>query len=250
MKLFVMVLSLLSERYLVHSISFTRFNWFSDYYNSIKAKLPPKALFFNPWILMAIIILPLILSTALVFFLIGHKLYGLPGFLLNFIIFYYCLGPNNPFYAIRDDRSEEAREKEAANYFVQVNDQLFAVILWYILLGPIAVLTYRLISLCRNYEDTADLAKTLTNWLNWIPARLMVLLCLLVGNFQKAFQSFTRHFFSLPEKNSELISTVCLLAARSTDEEKVEVPYAENLIEHAVLVFLVLVAFFTMVAWL
>lgn len=250
MKLFVMVLSLLSERYLIHSISFSRFNWFTSYYRNLKERLPPQPVFSNPWVILAIIVLPLVLTTALVYYLVGHRLYGLPGFLLNLFIFYYCLGPVNPFYPLREDSSEEGQEAEVANYFVKVNDQLIAVIFWYICLGPIAVLAYRLISLCKDYADTAELATTLTNWLNWIPARLTAFLCLLVGNFQRGFKYLTSQFFSVPENNAELISSVCMLAARNTDDEKIELPYAESLIEHALLVFLVLVAIFTMVAWL
>ena len=88
MKLLVILLCLLSERYLVHAVSHLRFNWFSSYCNKINQYLPQNNLFLNPIIFLAIIMLPLIVMVWLIFFIVGHALFGFLAFVLNLLIFY------------------------------------------------------------------------------------------------------------------------------------------------------------------
>jgi len=192
--------------------------------------------------------LPLILISGLALFIADELLLGFIAFLLNLMLFYYCLGPHNPFYPFREEIDEENSELALGRYFAQVNGQLFAVIFWYVLLGALGVLSYRLISLSRKQKLTANLATILTNILDWIPARINVLLFLLVGNFQKGFHFYTQKFISSPENNELLLSEGGLLAARTNENEPVQLPYGENLVEHAIIVYLVLIALFTLVA--
>lgn len=250
MKLFVIVLCLLSERFLVHAVSNTRFYWFSSYFTKICQRLPQTKLFLNPMLILVIVLLPLVILLGLVLSIFNHLLFGFISLLLNLAIFYYCLGPNNPFYPMRQESAEENSEIEAGHYFAKVNGQLFAVVFWYIVAGALGALIYRLISLCKEQIVTAKIATQITNVLDWIPVRLTVLLYLLVGNFQRGFHFFAQKFFSLPENNDVLLNDGGLLAARTTENEPVQMPYAESLVEHAMIVYLVFLAFFTLVAWL
>lgn len=250
MKLFIIVLCLLIERFLPHKISYSRFYWFSDYFSALRQKLPLTPPFTKDWFLLISAIFSLLVLPCVLLFIFGTFFFGFISLLLNIAIFYYCLGPGNPFFPERTNCDASHKEAELAGYFIKVNDQLFAVIFWYILTGPIGLLAYRLISLCKDQEATAKLATQIVNLLNWVPARLTVLLCLLVGNFQRGFQFFTQKFLSGPQNNDSLLSSGCLLAARTYDDEQIELPYVENLVEHATIVCLVLLAFFTLVAWL
>ncbi|WP_028387630.1 regulatory signaling modulator protein AmpE [Legionella fairfieldensis] len=250
MKLLVIVLCLLSERFLVHALSYKRFYWFSSYFDAIRQRLPQNSFFSTPAVGMIAVIFPVLFITGLVFLVFNHVLFGFIGLLLNLAIFYYCLGPENSFYPVRQEMGEEHNEMEAGRYFAKVNGQLFAVIFWYIITGASGVLIYRLISLCRYQELTAKLAASLTNILDWIPVRLTVFLYLLVGNFQRGIHFFIQKLPSSPENNTEFLSEGGLLAARTSDNESVQMSYAESLVEHALIVYLVFIAFFTLVAWL
>ena len=73
---------------------------------------------------------------------------------------------------------------------------------------------------------------------------------MLVGNFQQGFHYYRRLFFSSPENNQTLLSNGGLLAARTTETDIVSLPHAQNLVEHALIVYMVFLAFFTLVAWL
>lgn len=249
MKLLIIVLCLLSERFLVHSLSHNRFYWFSSYYNALSQRFPKEGGMAHPGLLVMAILLPILFICWLVLFIFGHLFYGFIGLLLNLAIFYYCLGPENPFYPVRQE-NEGDEEAVAGNYFVKANNELFGVVFWYIVAGPLAILVYRLVSLCKGQEKTAKLAQWLTNLFDWIPARITVLLYLLVGNFQRGFRFYIQMFFAAPENNDSLLSQGGLLAAHNSENESVQLPYAESLVEHALIVFLVFVAVFTLGAWL
>ncbi|KTD22821.1 inner membrane protein AmpE [Legionella lansingensis] len=249
MKLFVIVLCLLSERYLIHAVSHNRFYWFSSYFAAISQKwVAAETSFLIQASVLALVVLIPVVIVWLLLYIFGHLLFGFIGFLLNLVIFYYCLGPQNPFYPVRSE--EQENETMVGDYFAKVNGELFAVIFWYIVAGPIGILVYRLISLCSEQSLTAKLAQTITDVLDWIPARLTLLLYLLVGNFQRGIGFFMGMFFASPEKNDDLLSQGGLLAARTNETETVILPYAENLMEQALVVYLVFLALFTLTSWL
>ncbi|MBA2710565.1 MAG: regulatory signaling modulator protein AmpE [Tatlockia sp.] len=250
MKLLVILLSLLSERYLVHALSYMRFNWFKSYFDKVILTIGQKDLLLNQHILLILIILPIFLIVGLTLYIANNLLFGFFTFLINLLIFYYCLGPVNPFYPIRTEIESENNELAAGNYFSQVNGQLFSVIFWYVVAGALGLVVYRIISLCREQPSTSKLASQITNFLDWIPARITVLLYLLVGNFQKGFHFYVQKFFSSPEFNNQLLTEGGLLAARTSESEPVQLPYAESLVEHSIIVYLVVLALFTLGAFM
>jgi AmpE protein len=250
MKLLVIVICILSERYLVHAASYYRFYWFDAYSNSITRRLPKNGFFNNSFVSLATLILPILLIVGIVLVLFNNVLFGFISLLFNLLIFYYCLGPGNPFYPVSSSDEDTESEAVAGRYFAKVNNQLFAVIFWFIVAGPLGALLYRLLHLSRGHELAKDAAELLSGYLDWICARITLLLYLLVGNFQQGFQYFRQMFLSSPQNNDEILETGGLLAARTSDVEVVTLPYAQNFVEHALIVYLVFLAFFTLVAWL
>lgn len=250
MKLLVILLCLLSERFLVHKASFNRFMWFSDYFNAINSRLPRIPVLANPYLLLLVMVLPILVITGLLLLLFSQIIFGFIYLILNLIIFYYCLGPDNIFYPTRSTTTENAINQDAEHYFIAANGQVFAVIFWYILAGALGVLAYRLISLSRTQAAMASAAHVITNVLDWIPARLTVLLYLLVGNFQRGISFFTQQLLTSPDNNAKLLGQGGLLAASSQDNETISLTYAQSLVEHALVVYLVFLSFFTLVAWL
>lgn len=250
MKLLVVVLCLLSERFLIHSASYQRFIWFNEYSQHILDRIKQNNYFSNPWIQFAAIVLPLILLVSIIYALFHTLFFGFGGLILSVLLFYYCLGPQNPFYPSSQSDSIESGEQEAMNYFANVNSQLFAILFWYLLLGPLVAFTYRLISLSRPISQVSDCANQVADILEWIPARITMILFLLAGNFQKGFGYFMQHFISTPDINNKIIAECGLLAVQPGNSEEVSLPIAENLVEYGLIVFLVFIAFFTLVAWI
>lgn len=251
MKLLVIVLCLLSERYLTHKVSLHRFGWFGQYCDKILHIVPKVSFLKSPWILMTVVVVPWCIIISLAIGLFNSFLVGFIGFLMQLVILYYCLGPDNAFYPVTATKKKNAHEElDAGNYLAQVNNQLFGVVFWYIVLGPLAALAYRLVSLCQKQSRMSDAAKLSTNLLDWIPARLVAISYLLVGNFQQGFPCFMQKALIVPSENSVLLTEVGLFAVRTKEDEKVSLPRAQGLAEHAMVIWLVFVAIFTMVAWL
>lgn len=259
MKLLLIVLVLLVERYLIHRISLRRFYWFSPYVTLIKQRLPTEGFFSYPLVLLGITVVPLVAVTALVYFLITAVMLWTLGFFMAFIsacllqgiILYYCLGPENPFYPLQEtplvSEGGVLAESTAVSYFSSINGQLFAVIFWYLVLGPLGALLYRLCSLSQKEEKMDALARTLVGYLDWIPARLTALFYLLVGNFQRGFHFFLSQLLVAPSHNATLLSEVGMLVSRSGHaDETVSLPQAQHLVEQALIAELVLIAFVTL----
>lgn len=250
MKLLVIVLCLLSERYLMHAQSYQRFSWFGDYANKVSHLIEKNNWFTNPWMVLAAIVLPIVVLTAIVYCLLHSILFGLVGLVLSIVLFFYCLGPQNAFYPLTDEKEKAKTTDRVGNYFAQVNSQLFAVIFWYIIAGPVAAVAYRLIDLSQSITLVSPQAKQSVDILEWLPARLTAILYLLVGNFQRGFALFMQYILAKPEMNNTMLSACGLLAVRSTTTEEVPMHEAESLVEYSVIVLLVLIALCTLVAWL
>lgn len=249
MKLLVILLCLFFERFLIHTVSYQRFNWFTDYYQKIKTSADKNSFFANPWALLALIIIPLLLLALIVYLLLYQVFFGLMGLLLSLLIFFYCLGPQNIFYPVTQSETKTDLEL-VGDYFIWVNTQLFSLVFWFLISGPIGALAYRLITLCREFAAVRAQANEIADLLEWIPARLTVVLFLLAGNFQRGIPLFTRFLFAKPETNHEMLRDCGLQAVRTNDMEEVSMSAAEGLVEHAIIVMLVLVALFTLFSWL
>lgn len=248
MKFIVIVLCLLSEKYLIHALSLHRFNWFKDYSTQVMKQTDKFAFMSSPWLKLLGLVLPLFLVTWLVLCLFGGFLFGFVGLVLNLLIFYYCLGPKNPFYPSTEKKGK--MQADASDYFSEVNGQLFAVIFWYIFTGPLGILVYRLVSLSQALKPIGFQARLLTDLLDWLPARLTALLYMLVGNFQRGLVHLVSRFLSAPAKNNKLLEDCGLASAASQEGGEVPMAVAEQLVEHAVIVLLVFLALFTLVAWM
>lgn len=247
MKLLVIVLCLLSERFLIHGISLQRFSWFGTYCTKIFDWTADKAFLVNPWMRLVAIVFPVLFVVSFIYLVLDNLLFGLVGFIFSIGLFFYCLGPQNPFYPNADSELDDEITSRSGAYFSEVNSQLFAVIFWYLVGGPLLTLAYRLITLCRNVELIAPEANQIADVLEWIPARLTVLLYLLVGNFQSGLGLFSQYLLLKPSANNHMLSECGLQAARSGDtQETVSLPVAERLVEHSVIVLLVFIAFITM----
>lgn len=246
MKLFVIVLCLLSERFLIHSISYQRFSWFDKYFSYIKNLCERQQYFTKSPYLLLVVVGPLALVVLSLYLILHHVLFGLVGLLANIAIFYYCIGPQNPFYPITETDVDDGFSDPSGLFLAKVNRQLFSVIFWYVLAGPVGALVYRLITLSQSMSETKQAATQLTNILEWVPARLTALLYLLVGNFQSGLKHVTPFLLAKPELNNQMLYECGLFSIRNTEEEQVPMPIAETLVEHATIVLLVLIALVTL----
>lgn len=245
MKLLVIVLCLLSERFIIHSISYQRFSWFKNYALWINRFDEKSKYFSNPWLYFAAMIIPILFVVSIIYLILYKQLFGFAGLILNLLIFYYCLGPGNPFYPSMPE-GQTSEIQRAESYFAQVNTELFSLIFWYVVAGPIIALAYRLITLCYDIEQVSLQAKQAKDVLEWIPARITALLYLLVGNFQRGISSFLKYMLVKPDENNILLGQCGVHAAQVTENNEITMIVAEEIVEYATIVLLVLIALFTL----
>lgn len=230
MKLIALLAGLLIERLATQLFHLRQLRWLdavidggfrqAEKISGVPAMVPVVAL-------AVLLVLPLLLLVA--FF--GHLLYGFVYLLLAIVILFFSLGPKDIGEQVDDycsalekddpelirqtaksllehdvpeDPMQRVRDVEAA-VCVQANNRLFAVIFWFVLLGPLAAWAYRVTDLIRRravfvadrddgsgkrIDDVAAAASTLHGWLVWIPARLTALGFALAGSFDGAISAW------------------------------------------------------------
>lgn len=181
-----------------------------------------------PVIILAMI---LVLPVLIVVFGLGDSLFGFPYLLLAIIVLFFSLGPKDIgedvdeyCTALETQDEEEIRRTAKAlaerdlpsdplerihrveeAVCVQANNRLFAVIFWFVLLGPIGAWSYRVTDLIRRRAvfnasrdeegyKTADMvlisAGQLHGWLAWVPARLTAIGFAMAGSFEGALTAW------------------------------------------------------------
>jgi len=179
---------------------------------------------FIPVILLAIV---LVLPVYAVIVGLGGTLAGFTYLILAVVVLFFSLGPKDIgeevdeyCKALESDNDDDihhaakailegdvpgdARERIRAveeSVCIQANNRLFAVVFWFVLLGPLAAWAYRVTDVIRRRavfnaardEEASghavrirDAANMLHGWLAWVPARLAAVGYATAGHFDEA----------------------------------------------------------------
>ncbi|PWB33702.1 hypothetical protein DCO48_08575 [Pseudomonas sp. SDI] len=162
------------------------------------------------WVLAILVLLPVALLVLLLQVL-EPVAYGLLALPVHLLVLIYSLGRGDakgslgPFrdawrrgdeqaavhVAERDlglsaDDGQSLVQKVQGYLLWQAFQSFFAVIFWYVLLGPAAALAYRLLALCAEHSRNPALqerARQLRHAFDWAPVRVLAASFALVGNF-------------------------------------------------------------------
>lgn len=155
-----------------------------------------------------------------------------------------------------------------ATFFSDVTYDVFRsvipVLFWFLVLGPGVALFF---FLCQHYTEELseedrewDLIENILYWMEWIPARIAVLLFAIVGEFSKTWRSFVDSIFETKSGALETLALGACAAAGHTKpsagvlEDFVSVAEAElmelkSLLERSLLAWLGLAAALTILGW-
>lgn len=246
----------------------------------------------------------LVLPVAAVTIVLVDRLFGFPHLFLAIVVLFFSLGPNdigedvNEYCNALEDGDEERIDQTArtliedevpddalerihrveAAVCIQANNRLFAVIFWFVLLGPLGPLgawAYRVTDLVRRRAvfnaaregDSAatdtrvrDAAVMLHGWLAWIPARLTAIGYAIAGHFDAALAAWRTPADAPPQTPSE--SSEALLArvgvgalALADDDENLTArgvrgaTAANRLVFRLLLIWAVIIAAMTLYGW-
>lgn len=238
MTFITLLLCLGLERFLHRGNFLARFNWFERYVSKIDELTKNYTWTQHYFIPLLLVLLPIIIPVAVIYFLSAAFIQGLLAFLIGAAVLFYCLGPINLF------DSKEIHQP----LFWQANESLFAVIVWMALFGPLAALIYRLVErsahIHASYPALGKSAQHVRALLDWLPVRVFSMLFALAGDFVKTSQFCLDYLFRDLSFNRELIEKSGRIAlglnetAKFTDENY---DAALKLIDRGLILFLIIV---------
>jgi len=304
MNLIALLIGLIIERLATRIFHWRRMRWMD---RMIDAGFRRASGFANWPALIPVMLLALLLALPVfvVIFVLGDALLGFPYLFLAIVVLFFSLGPKDigedvdeyceamrqgdeelilqtANALVEGDVAEDPRERlqqvESA-VFIQANNRLFAVIFWFVALGPFGPLgawAYRVTDLIRrravfnasraedgaeSYNDAKQAAIMLHGWLAWIPARLTALGYAIAGHFDAAFAAWRMPAEPVAASTSEasemLLARVGNGALALHDEEGEELnergvrgaTAANRLVFRLLLIWAVVIAAMTLYGW-
>ena len=220
-----------------------------------------------------LLVLSVLLPLAALLWIVQGVAYGLFTLLLHVALLLLCVGQHDPLRSMtsrieealqRDDYAAAAllAEQQLGVVDEQPQDVLtsvrscmtaaclqdyFAPAFWYLLLGPLGAVAYRLLERSGAHKTQAISrpASLLTHALEWIPARLMALSFALVGQFESTLGTL-RTLASEWELSGGQLVARCADAALAPIAEQGNsgaIPETRQLLVRTVLVWAVIIAF-------
>ncbi len=225
------IIALALELMVVHSVRIKNTHWLNAYREWIITLFRKNLLWDGPLGVLAILVIPVLLISMLqTSSFYNDTLYGLTGLIFGVFLLVYSFRyssldqaiENLSVSAVNDDSQFLAAEKTAMSellgqsqpavqyrysvlteaVMVQANERLFAVIFWFLILGPAGAVAYRLSWFLYEHpldsgavepgDDDLDAASyRLFGILSWVPARICAAGYALAGAFEDALSEWS-----------------------------------------------------------
>jgi AmpE protein len=209
MTFLAILIALLLERFF-HWTQLRQWRWYFKYQQLIDAKVKLT----NPGLMLAAYVLPISLLVGLIGYLLSGWLLGLVYLVYATPVLFYCFGPNNlwaqtyqcmneinqgdtrkaletaqkAFGITLPENAQDLHQVFLRELFIAVNQRIFAVVFWFMVLGPMGAVLYRTVELStRVSPSVGEVANKTLKVLDWAPVRILAFLFALTGNFSKVF---------------------------------------------------------------
>jgi AmpE protein len=275
MTLLILIAVLVTETFWTQISELRRHQYIVSYADKWQA-LFDKNNSLNPWLVMAIVLAPPLILVAVLIEGQQGVIGSLFELVLSLLVVTWCLGPqslavyyqsltrSNSEDTETEDSEQQGGQQQAEALFDYVHQAYFGVIIWFVLLGPVAALAYRMVATLAsrssvttndsiNNDDEADaseyevvpnsnrLWQTVYYVVDWIPSRLTCLMFMLTGNFSKGLSAVRQGLFDAEYDNSQLVQEAGL-SSLTLDNESDYLSEARQLTERSLLLLMVLVA--------
>ncbi|MBS7663901.1 regulatory signaling modulator protein AmpE [Pseudomonas lalucatii] len=190
----------------------------------------------SPWLGIALLVVLPLLALTLLLSLLEPVAYGWLALPVHLVVLIYSLGRGDLLAALGPFRDSWRRGDSEAAYLVAKRDlaleaenegallqqvqghmlwqayqSFFAVIFWYVLLGPLAALAYRLLAMLGEHAEQPALrerAVHLRHAFDWLPARVLAASFALVGNFVAVNRALLHELLSWDIAAAQLVINV------------------------------------------
>ncbi len=276
MKLIVILISIAMLRYVQFGRTVNRYHWLQKYAASIQVYLQKIQ---QPWVIMMVILLPILIIALFLQLVLAHGMFYVIKFLFSILVLWYCLWPvslresldaslakpelakDQPSSEIQDEDVEHGQDNAThvltKALLCDANTYTFAVLFWYIVLGPLGAILYRMVAQLTNLSSKPNdttlngiigVAHTLENLLDWIPVRLVALGYALAGHFVKSFSQWMHYLKGGLGSNQDLL-IASGLGAMDIDPQKPgdaeEAQQVLRMVDRALIVWLIVITIFT-----
>lgn len=276
MALISIILGLLLDRRWDGLEQWRHFSWFSHLSSFVLEKT--KEHIHNPTVrYLSVLAIP-VLGTMLLQDMIAEWSTPL-AFLFAFIIFVYCLGTleieqqlENIIDAFKNNDSEQANniiqnisnetaidDDNVLDVTIQssmniIIERLFGVIFWFVVLGPVGALLYRLSQqLVLNYSADPVFSKSaerMQSLLDWVPQRFLAISFAITGHFEGALAAF--HENKETDRTQQyLLIDVChgSLEGNDSEDKSAYLSAFRGLLLRSLIVWLTSIAVLTLLGW-
>lgn len=284
MALITIIISLFLDRALRHTHDLRDTGWFESYAKKSIQTLSKTIKLNNGWVHLSMVMVFPVLLVSIIQFVLSDFFYGLFYFLFGILIVFYCLGPtclSSEVDTYLDARSigddDEAlhyagvltgqvastapdqQTNEVTRAILSIaNERVFSVLFWFVLLGPVGAVLYRLTVIVSSQEDfeesTVKSASMVTAFLAWLPARLLAIGYALTGHFDGAIQAYRTRSEEVDflQSNQEVLITTgmgALRHQRMTDEISC-IRSARDLVVRSIIIWIAVLSLLTLGGWL
>lgn len=232
--------------------------------------------------LLVVLFLP-VLVIAGIQFLLSDLLFDLLYMMFGIIVFTYSLGPaclssDIEYYL---DARRLGDEDEALHYagalteraastspdqqtsdvtraiLYAANERIFAVIFWFVIIGPAGAILYRLATSVSKQDDINERIKPAAilfqGVLTWVPARMLALGYALTGHFEGAMQAYKNRPYEsdIALENYDVLVNTGMGALRDHEmtDEISGITSARNLVLRSILIWIAVLALLTLGGW-
>jgi AmpE protein len=279
MTLFAILICIGIQRYFNLSVKNYWQVWLRSYVQGLTTVLT-KIHLGNSYVITICIVLPILILIGGLEYMLHDVWFNLPNFILNVVVLFACLDAHKfhdglrEYFQAREQNDPQAAfrygliflDREAADdlvilarhitrkLFLQADCSIFSVLFWYILAGPLGALIYTVINFLAQDQIKDPAAAKIKNILDWIPVRLVGLSYALVGNFAYGFARWRKNVLSGLDATHDFAYAAGLASLELEDGDVVLADAAENrlaidLIDRALILWIVAIAVFTLVAW-
>lgn len=241
MTFIAILVALIIERFF-HWSHLRHWNWFLRYQHFLSVRMGTKA---NVLIFLAAV-LPPVLVFGFVSWLLTGWFYNLFKIIFSVIVLIYCLGPQNLWLQIYNcirifkENPADALEQIKTDFgvtqveqpqafhqaftraiFIAANERIFAVVFWFIVLGPAGAVLYRAVNLCavNTSLGVMSLAAQVQRYLNWIPIRIFTFIFALGGHYTRVISRWKTYAKDGVQSNDAMLGE-CGIAALSVEQEQ------------------------------
>ena len=275
MKLLIILICLLGFRYAHFGRSALRYQWFNKY-----AGWWQRVLTFThqPWLITAIILVPILVLVAILQYILAHRHFQVMDFIFATLMLWYSIWPITLAEQLNSSLNEDAANDRSGSFLndeervpvidgdtrnviarllCNANSRLFAVLFWFILLGPWGALLYRCVTqlakLSRQPKNGLEylgrVVSILENLLDWFPARITGFSYVLAGDFRTGFGAWTHHFNGGLHSNNAILIASGLGSTNINAEKRTGVNQALealHLTDRATLIWVLALVIFTL----